>query len=112
VGTRMQTVSRTEGQCLVPLERFIKNNASKWRRLIIIIIILLLLLLLLLLFRQKLMHTSKFDKCCEPAEAQPVSIFTFKYNGTGKHVKNLMMTIIIILKCICRVKSYKTNYRK
>jgi hypothetical protein len=29
VGTRMQTVSRTEGQCLVPLERFIKNNASK-----------------------------------------------------------------------------------
>jgi hypothetical protein len=29
VGTRMQTVSRAEGQCLVPLKIFIKNNASK-----------------------------------------------------------------------------------
>jgi hypothetical protein len=29
VGTRMPTVSRTEGQCLVLLKTFIKNNASK-----------------------------------------------------------------------------------
>jgi hypothetical protein len=29
VGTRMPTVSRTEGQCLVPLKIFIKNNTSK-----------------------------------------------------------------------------------
>jgi hypothetical protein len=29
VGTRMPTVSRTEGQYLVPLKAFIKNNASK-----------------------------------------------------------------------------------
>jgi hypothetical protein len=29
VGTRMPTVSRTEGQCLVPLKTFIKNIASK-----------------------------------------------------------------------------------
>jgi hypothetical protein len=29
VGTRMPTVSRTEGHCLVPLKTFIKNNASK-----------------------------------------------------------------------------------
>jgi hypothetical protein len=29
VGTRRPTVSRTEGQCLVSLETFIKNNASK-----------------------------------------------------------------------------------
>jgi hypothetical protein len=29
VGTRMPTVSRTEGQCLVPLKTFIKNSASK-----------------------------------------------------------------------------------
>jgi hypothetical protein len=29
VGTRMSTVSRTDGQCLVPLKTFIKNNASK-----------------------------------------------------------------------------------
>jgi hypothetical protein len=28
-GTRMPTVSRTEGQCLVPLKTFIKDNASK-----------------------------------------------------------------------------------
>jgi hypothetical protein len=28
VGTRMPTVSRTEGQCLVPLKTCIKNNAS------------------------------------------------------------------------------------
>jgi hypothetical protein len=32
VGTRMPTVSRTEGRCLVSLEIFIKNNAWKWRR--------------------------------------------------------------------------------
>jgi hypothetical protein len=36
VGTRMPTVSRTEGQLFVPLKTFIKNNASKWRRLICI----------------------------------------------------------------------------
>jgi hypothetical protein len=29
VGTRIPTVSRAEGQCLVPLKAFIKNNASK-----------------------------------------------------------------------------------
>jgi hypothetical protein len=29
VGTRMPTVSRTEGQYLVPLNTFIKDNASK-----------------------------------------------------------------------------------
>jgi hypothetical protein len=29
VGTRMPTVSRTEGQYLVPLNTFIKNKASK-----------------------------------------------------------------------------------
>jgi hypothetical protein len=29
VGTRRPTVSRTEGQCLVPLKAFIKNSASK-----------------------------------------------------------------------------------
>jgi hypothetical protein len=29
VGTRMPTVSRTEGQCLVPLKEFIKNGALK-----------------------------------------------------------------------------------
>jgi hypothetical protein len=29
VGTRMPTVSRTEGQYLVPIKIFIKNNASK-----------------------------------------------------------------------------------
>jgi hypothetical protein len=29
VGTRMPTLSRTEGQCLAPLKTFIKNNASK-----------------------------------------------------------------------------------
>jgi hypothetical protein len=29
VGTRMPTVSRTDGHCLVPLKTFIKNNASK-----------------------------------------------------------------------------------
>jgi hypothetical protein len=29
VETRMPTVSRTEGQCLVALKTFIKNNASK-----------------------------------------------------------------------------------
>jgi hypothetical protein len=29
VGTRMQTVSRAAGHCLVPVETFIKNNASK-----------------------------------------------------------------------------------
>jgi hypothetical protein len=29
VGTRMPTVSRTEGQCLVPLKTFIKTSASK-----------------------------------------------------------------------------------
>jgi hypothetical protein len=29
VGTRMPTVSRTEGQYLAPLKTFIKNNASK-----------------------------------------------------------------------------------
>jgi hypothetical protein len=29
VGIRMQTVSGAEGQCLVPLKTFIKNNASK-----------------------------------------------------------------------------------
>jgi hypothetical protein len=34
VGTRMPTVSRTERQYLVPLKTFIKNNASKCRRLI------------------------------------------------------------------------------
>jgi hypothetical protein len=28
VGTRMPIVSRTEGQCLVPLKTFVKNNAS------------------------------------------------------------------------------------
>jgi hypothetical protein len=27
-GTRMPTVSRTEGQCLVPVKTFIKNKAS------------------------------------------------------------------------------------
>jgi hypothetical protein len=34
VETRMQAVLRTEGQCLVPLKTFVKNKASKWRRLI------------------------------------------------------------------------------
>jgi hypothetical protein len=29
VGTRMPTVSRTDGHCLVPLKTFIKNMASK-----------------------------------------------------------------------------------
>jgi hypothetical protein len=29
VGTRMPTVSRTYGHCLVPLKTFIKNSASK-----------------------------------------------------------------------------------
>jgi hypothetical protein len=29
VGTRMPTVSRTEGQCLMPLKTFIKSNTSK-----------------------------------------------------------------------------------
>jgi hypothetical protein len=29
VGERMPTVSRTEGQCLVPLKTFIINSASK-----------------------------------------------------------------------------------
>jgi hypothetical protein len=29
VGTRMPTVSRTTGQCLVPLKTLIKNNAAK-----------------------------------------------------------------------------------
>jgi hypothetical protein len=30
IGTRMPTISRTEGQYLVPLKIFIKNKASKW----------------------------------------------------------------------------------
>jgi hypothetical protein len=30
----MTTVSRTEGQYLMPQKTFIKNNASKWQRLI------------------------------------------------------------------------------
>jgi hypothetical protein len=34
VRNRLPIVSRTEGQHLVPLKTFIKNNASKWRRLL------------------------------------------------------------------------------
>jgi hypothetical protein len=34
VGKRMPTVSKTEGQYLMPIKRFIENKASMWRRLI------------------------------------------------------------------------------